>query len=46
MYKAPHGIPLDLLDRMTILYTEPYKEEDLREIIKIRQVVIYLILIY
>ena len=36
MYKAPHGIPLDLLDRMTILFTEPYKLDDLREIIKIR----------
>ncbi|CAI5962638.1 unnamed protein product [Closterium sp. NIES-64] len=32
-YKAPHGIPLDFLDRLLIISTEPYKEE---QIIKIR----------
>ncbi len=34
--EAPHGIPLDLLDRLLIITTEPYKPEDIREIIKIR----------
>merc|ERR1712139_482826 len=28
-YKSPHGIPLDLLDRMLIISTEPYTEKDL-----------------
>ncbi|CAI5477818.1 unnamed protein product [Closterium sp. Yama58-4] len=35
-YKAPHGIPLDFLDRLLIISTEPYKEEEIKEIIKIR----------
>ncbi len=35
-YKAPHGLPLDLLDRLLIINTEPYKEHEIREIIKIR----------
>jgi len=34
--EAPHGIPLDLLDRLLIIITEPYKEEEIREIIRIR----------
>ena len=33
---APHGIPLDLLDRLLIIETKPYNEEEIREIIKIR----------
>ncbi|KAH7728219.1 AAA family ATPase Rvb2 [Aphelenchoides avenae] len=33
---SPHGIPLDLLDRSLIIRTEPYQEEDYREILKIR----------
>uniref|UniRef100_A0A1B6D3M9 RuvB-like helicase n=1 Tax=Clastoptera arizonana TaxID=38151 RepID=A0A1B6D3M9_9HEMI len=35
-YKSPHGIPLDLLDRMVIISTSPYKESELKEILKIR----------
>jgi RuvB-like protein 2 len=35
-YKSPHGIPIDLLDRMVIIVTEEYSVEELREIIKVR----------
>ena len=35
-YTSPHGIPLDLLDRMIIIPTSPYQEKDLKEILKIR----------
>lgn len=35
-YKSPHGIPLDLLDRMIIVPTVPYDEKELREILSIR----------
>lgn len=37
-YKSPHGIPADLLDRLLIISTKPYELEDMREIVKIRQV--------
>ncbi len=33
---SPHGIPMDLLDRLLIIITEPYNKEEMREIIKIR----------
>ncbi len=33
---APHGIPLDLLDRLLIITTEPYKKEEIRTILEIR----------
>lgn len=33
---APHALPLDLLDRLLIINTRPYNEEEIREIIKIR----------
>ncbi len=33
---APHGIPLDLLDRLLIITTEPYSKEEIRKIIDIR----------
>ena len=33
---APHGIPLDLLDRLLIITTKPYTREEIEEIIKIR----------
>lgn len=33
---APHGIPLDLLDRLMIVRTEPYEESEMKEILKIR----------
>lgn len=35
-YRSPHGIPLDLLDRLLIISTRPYEEADLRQILKIR----------
>merc|ERR1712216_825544 len=35
-YKSPHGIPLDLLDRMLIISTEPYAAKDIRKILDIR----------
>mmetsp|Transcript_42998 Transcript_42998/g.80705 ORF Transcript_42998/g.80705 Transcript_42998/m.80705 type:complete len:470 (+) Transcript_42998:115-1524(+) len=35
-YKSPHGIPLDLLDRMLIISTKPYEKADIRKIINIR----------
>ncbi|OXU28453.1 ruvB-like 2 isoform X1 [Nasonia vitripennis] len=35
-YKSPHGIPIDLLDRMIIVPTIPYQESELKEILKIR----------
>ncbi|MDW7989922.1 MAG: RuvB-like helicase [Archaeoglobaceae archaeon] len=33
---APHGIPLDLLDRLLIITTEPYTRDEIRAIIEIR----------
>lgn len=35
-YKAPHGIPLDLLDRTLIIATEPYSEQEMLKIIELR----------
>merc|ERR1711863_174195 len=35
-YKSPHGIPIDLLDRMVIIPTTPYSEAELKTILKIR----------
>lgn len=35
-YNSPHGIPIDLLDRMIIVPTQPYQEKELKEILKIR----------
>nr|XP_022904859.1 ruvB-like 2 [Onthophagus taurus] len=35
-YKSPHGIPLDLLDRLIIVPTSPYTEKELKEILSIR----------
>ncbi|XP_014285431.1 ruvB-like 2 isoform X2 [Halyomorpha halys] len=35
-YTSPHGIPIDLLDRMIIISTSQYRESELREILKIR----------
>ena len=34
--KSPHGMPRDLLDRLLIITTRPYTEEEIREIIRIR----------
>ena len=36
--KSPHGLPPDLLDRVLIVSTQPYSDDDFREIIKIRYV--------
>lgn len=33
---APHGIPLDLLDRLVIIRTLPYARSDLEQILKLR----------
>lgn len=35
-YRSPHGIPIDLLDRLLIVSTEPYSEKELRLILDIR----------
>mmetsp|Transcript_23802 Transcript_23802/g.27597 ORF Transcript_23802/g.27597 Transcript_23802/m.27597 type:complete len:458 (+) Transcript_23802:35-1408(+) len=35
-YKSPHGLPLDLLDRLLIITTNPYSEDELRQILDIR----------
>ncbi len=34
--ESPHGIPLDLLDRLLIIPTRQYNAEEIKEIIKIR----------
>ncbi|ELU12497.1 hypothetical protein CAPTEDRAFT_21868 [Capitella teleta] len=33
---SPHGIPLDLLDRLMIIRTLPYSQEEMQQIIRIR----------
>jgi len=35
-YRSPHGVPIDLLDRMIIISTQPYEEKDMKQILKIR----------
>ena len=35
-YSSPHGIPLDLLDRLMIVSTEPYQQDDIRRILRVR----------
>jgi hypothetical protein len=37
-YQSPHGIPADLLDRMLIISTKKYSQEEMREIVRIRWV--------
>ena len=34
--ESPHGIPLDLLDRLLIIRTRPYNAEEIKEILRIR----------
>lgn len=34
--KSPHGIPVDLLDRLLIVRTTPYAPEEIRQILKSR----------
>ncbi len=33
---SPHGIPLDLLDRLLIITTEPYTRDEIKKILEIR----------
>lgn len=35
-YKSPHGIPIDLLDRLMIISTTPYAEKEISKILEIR----------
>ncbi|NXA57503.1 RUVB2 protein, partial [Nothocercus julius] len=35
-YESPHGLPIDLLDRLLIVSTAPYGDKDTRQILKIR----------
>ncbi|KAK6923943.1 TIP49, P-loop domain [Dillenia turbinata] len=35
-YKSPHGIPIDLLDRLLIITTQPFSEDEIRKILDIR----------
>jgi RuvB-like protein 2 len=39
-YKSPHGLPVDLLDRVLIVSTSKYEASDIEQIIKIRYVFI------
>nr|CAB3265833.1 ruvB-like 2 [Phallusia mammillata] len=35
-YSSPHGIPIDLLDRLLIIATKPYSEKETKQILQIR----------
>lgn len=35
-YRGPHGMPIDLLDRMIIIRTVPYSKSEVKDILKIR----------
>ncbi len=35
-YKSPHGLPIDLLDRLLIVPTQPYGRAEIKEILGIR----------
>ena len=35
-YQSPHGIPIDLLDRLLIISTTPYDEKEIKQILRIR----------
>ena len=37
-FQSPHGLPVDLLDRVLIVSTKPYEEQDIQQIIQIRSV--------
>ena len=39
-YRSPHGLPVDLLDRVLIISTRPYEPEDIKQIIMIRCVMV------
>ncbi len=34
--ESPHGVPLDMLDRLVIIRTRPYNAEEIKEILRIR----------
>lgn len=34
--RSPHGLPVDLLDRVLIVSTKPYTDDDIQQIIQIR----------
>ncbi|WFD33262.1 DNA helicase [Malassezia cuniculi] len=35
-FQSPHGVPIDLLDRVLIISTKPYTEAEIRQILAIR----------
>lgn len=35
-YRSPHGLPLDFLDRVVIISTQPYSSEEISQILAIR----------
>lgn len=35
-YPSPHGIPVDLLDRVLIISTVPYAEKEIKQILRVR----------
>lgn len=35
-YESPHGVPIDLLDRVVIISTTPYDDKEIKQILKIR----------
>ncbi|XP_077971570.1 ruvB-like 2 [Styela clava] len=35
-YQSPHGLPIDLLDRLLIISTSPYTEKETKQILQIR----------
>jgi RuvB-like protein 2 len=35
-YRSPHGLPLDFLDRVVIIQTQPYTSDDINKILAIR----------
>ncbi|KAN0061942.1 RuvB-like protein 2 [Thecaphora frezii] len=35
-FRSPHGMPIDLLDRVLIVSTKPYELEDIKQILSIR----------
>lgn len=39
-FMSPHGLPVDLLDRVLIVSTKPYSPEDIEAIVNIRYIYI------
>ncbi|KAJ2682175.1 RuvB-like protein 2, partial [Coemansia spiralis] len=35
-YQSPHGVPIDFLDRLLIISTQAYSEDEIKQILKIR----------